>query len=113
MADGFVPYLFAEGAYNSRLEAIADVPKGKDALAVSTAPTCTEAKEVLGGIACIQGNVPEHLLQLGSVEEVKDYCRDLLQTVAPGGGFIPGCGRGGGRQPRTRTCMAMIDSVRT
>ncbi len=27
--DGFVPYLFAEGAYNNRLEAITDVPAGR------------------------------------------------------------------------------------
>ena len=29
VADGFVPYLFAEGAYGTRLETIADVPKGR------------------------------------------------------------------------------------
>ena len=84
---GFVPYLFAEGAYNSRLEAIADVPKGKT-LWQFDRTDMRRAKEVLGGIACIQGNVPNTLLQLGTVEEVQDYCRDLIEAVAPGGGFI-------------------------
>jgi len=27
--EGFVPLLFAEGGYNSRLEVISDLPKGK------------------------------------------------------------------------------------
>ena len=35
-----------------------------------------------------QGNVPLSLLQLGAAGEVTAYCRDLLRTVSPGGGFI-------------------------
>jgi len=46
------------------------------------------AKKSLGGVACIQGNVPNTLLQLGTAEEVRAYCKDLIQAVAPGGGFI-------------------------
>ena len=87
VADGFVPYLFAEGAYGTRLETIADVPKGRT-LWQFDRTDMRRAKEILGGIACIQGNVPISLLQLGTAEEVKAYCRDLIETVGPGGGFI-------------------------
>ena len=87
VADGFVPYLFAEGAYNSRLEAIADVPKGRTVWQFDRTDM-RRAKEILGGVACIQGNVPNTLLQLGTAEEVRAYSKDLIQSVAPGGGFI-------------------------
>jgi hypothetical protein len=87
VADGFVPYLFAEGAYNSRLEAIADVPKGRTVWQFDRTDM-RRAKEILGGVACIQGNVPNTMLQLGTAEEVRAYCKDLIQAVAPGGGFI-------------------------
>jgi len=87
VADGFVPYLFAEGAYGTRLETIADVPQGRT-LWHFDHTDMRKAKEILGGIACIQGNVPLPLLQLGSPEEVGAYCRDLIQAVGPGGGFI-------------------------
>jgi Uroporphyrinogen decarboxylase (URO-D) len=84
--DGFVPHLFAEGAYGSRLEIIADLP----------GPTVwhfdrtdmREAKRVLGGKACIKGNVPLSLMNLGTPAEVTAYCRDLIDAVGPGGGFI-------------------------
>ena len=57
------------------------------------------AKEVLGGVACIQGNVPVSLLQLGTAEEVTAYCRDLIDAVGPGRRLHPRCrGRGGRRQ---------------
>jgi Uroporphyrinogen decarboxylase (URO-D) len=86
-ADGFVPYLFAEGAYGSRLETIADVPKGRTVWQFDHTDM-RRAKKILGGIACIQGNVPLPLLQLGTTDEVKAYSRDLIETVGPGGGFI-------------------------
>ena len=87
VADGFVPYLFAEGAYGTRLETIADVPKGRTVWQFDRTDM-RRAKEILGGIACIQGNVPISLLQLGTAEEVKAYSQDLIETVGPGGGFI-------------------------
>ncbi len=87
VADGFVPYLFAEGAYGSRLETIADVPRGRTVWHFDNTDM-RRAKEILGGVACIQGNVPLPLMQLGSTDEVRTYCRDLIQAVGPGGGFI-------------------------
>ena len=87
-ADGFVPYLFAEGAYGTRLETLAaDLPKGKTVWQFDHTDM-RKAKEYLGGVACIQGNVPLPLLQLGTADEVKAYSRDLIDAVGPGGGFI-------------------------
>lgn len=37
---------------------------------------------------CIRGNVPSSLLQTGSPQDVKDYCRELIDVVGRGGGFI-------------------------
>ena len=87
VADGFVPYLFAEGAYGTRLETIAEVPKGRT-LWQFDRTDMRRAKEILGGIACIQGNVPISTLQLGTSDEVTAYCRDLIEAIGPGGGFI-------------------------
>jgi hypothetical protein len=88
VADGFVPYLFAEGAYGTRLETIAaDLPKGKTVWQFDHTDM-RKAKEYLGGVACIQGNVPLPLLQLGTADEVTAYSRDLIEAIGPGGGFI-------------------------
>ncbi len=85
--DGFVPYLFAEGAYGSRLDIIKDLPAGKTVWQFDQTDM-VKAKEAMGGVACIQGNVPLSLLQLGEPEEVTAYSRDLIEKVGPGGGFI-------------------------
>jgi hypothetical protein len=87
VADGFVPYLFAEGAYGTRLETIADVPKGRTVWQFDHTDM-RRAKDILGGVACIQGNVPLPMLQLGTADEVRAYSRDLIEAIGPGGGFI-------------------------
>jgi uroporphyrinogen-III decarboxylase len=49
-----------------------------------------KAKEILKDHLCIEGNVPCSLLQIGSVPEVQDYCRKLIDVVGKGGGYIMG-----------------------
>jgi hypothetical protein len=90
---GLVPYLFAEGSYDSRLETIRDLPPGRTVWHFDRTDM-RRAKEVLDGIACIQGNVPLSLLQLGHAEDVTAYCRRLIEDVKGGGGFILDMGAG-------------------
>ena len=84
---GFIPALFAEGGYGSRLEVIADLPRGRTVWLFDHTDMA-RAKEVLGDVACIQGNVPLSLLHAGTPEQVTAYCRDLIGTAGKGGGFI-------------------------
>jgi uroporphyrinogen-III decarboxylase len=37
---------------------------------------------------CIMGNVPSSILQTGSPDEVREYCRKLIDAVGKDGGFI-------------------------
>ena len=53
-----------------------------------------KAKEVLGSHVCIRGNVPGTLLCTGTPEEVKDYCKKLIDVAGKGGGFIMDAGTG-------------------
>jgi uroporphyrinogen-III decarboxylase len=46
------------------------------------------AKKILGGTACIAGNVPASLLRTGTPRAVKEYCRKLIEVCGKGGGFI-------------------------
>ena len=86
---GATPYIFLEGNFTSRLEYLLEFPKGKFYIRLDTTDIF-KAKEILGGHCCIEGNVPSSLLQMGSIEEVKDYCKKLIDVVGKGGGFILG-----------------------
>ena len=84
---GATPCIFFEGNFTSRLEYLLDFPKGKMLARLDTTDIF-KAKEILKDHICIQGNVPSTLLQVGSVQEVKDYCKKLIDVVGKGGGFI-------------------------
>ncbi len=86
---GATPYIFLEGNFTSRLEYLLEFPKGKFYIRLDTTDIF-KAKEILGGHCCIEGNVPSSLLQIGSVQDVKDYCKKLIDVVGKGGGFILG-----------------------
>ncbi len=87
--EGLVPLLFAEGGYNQRLPVIADpeIPAGRT-IWLFDATDMVAARRALEGRACIGGNVPGALLDLGAPGEVEDYVARLIDDVAGGGGFI-------------------------
>ena len=84
---GVTPYLYTEGRYNSRLEQLADVPAGKVIYHFETADM-KEAKRILGKTGCILGNLPIAMLEYGKKQDVIDYTKYLVDTCAPGGGYI-------------------------
>ena len=85
--EGMVPFLFAEGRYNTRLEAIMDLPKGAT-IWLFDQSDMARAKETIGTVACIQGNMPLSLLHAGTPEQVAEHTRKLIDIAGPGGGFV-------------------------
>ena len=85
--EGLVPCPFFEGDCTSRLEIIADIPKGKACYNFERTDIF-KAKEILGDQVCIRGNVALSLLSVGTPDDIKDYCKKLIDVVGKGGGFI-------------------------
>ena len=84
---GLIPCPFFEGNYDSRLEYLLEIPKGK-MLGYFDASDIFKVKEILGGHLCIMGNVPCSILQTGSTEDVKNHCKKLIDVVGKDGGYI-------------------------
>jgi hypothetical protein len=85
--DGLIPYPVAEGAYNRRLEYISDMPKSAVAWMFDQT-NMANAKKTVGKVSCIAGNVPVSIAYTKTATEMKEYCRKLIETCAPGGGYI-------------------------
>ena len=84
---GLTPCPLWEGDCTSRLEIIKDIPEGK-AIYAFEATDIFKAKQVLGDRVCIRGNVPLSLLATGRPEDVKAYCKRLIDVVGKDGGYI-------------------------
>ena len=108
--EGITPLLFAEGSYDRRLDFINELPQGATVWYFDQTDMA-RAKAVIGDTCCIQGNLPVSLLATGSPDAVKEACKELIDTCAPGGGYIlaNGCGLDHGKDENVK---AMFDFAR-
>ena len=102
--EGLHPFVLVEGRSDSRLEIMADVPVGKVCYWFDHVDM-VKAKEVLGDVACLAGNVPLALLTVGTTDQVRSYCKELIDTVGRDGGFILG--------PSGQTDDVKVENVKT
>ncbi len=107
---GFIPSAYLEGPCDGRLEYFLDLPKGKFILRFEQSDIF-RAKDILGGHCCISGNVPSSMMQVGSPQEVDEYCRRLITVCGKGGGFILSPGAALTRQTKPENVRALRDSV--
>jgi len=84
---GLTPMVLWEHDCSSRLDVIGDIPPGKTIYWFERTDL-VKAKEVLGDVVCVQGNVPASVLSKGTPDEVDAHCRHLIEKVGKGGGFI-------------------------
>lgn len=108
--EGIIQSMFAEGSFDTRLEKITDFPKGT-VIWYFDRTDMFRAKEILGAKFCIQGNVPSSMLLTGTPENVKDYCRELIEKCGKGGGYILSAGSVAD-SPRLENLQAMMAAVR-
>ncbi len=85
-------FMHSDGHLMPLMEDIIDI--GVDVLQPID-PTCMdiiEVKELYGDRLCLAGNVANELLRSGSPDEVEDCVKELIEKVAPGGGYCLGAG---------------------
>ncbi len=107
IAEGCVPCMFCEGSYNSRLEYLKELPKGC-CLWIFDRTDMARVKKLLGDTICIGGNVPAGLILTGTPEQVKAYCKNLIDVVGKDGGYMMSFGTAMD-EGKSDTVHAMID----
>jgi len=111
IGEGLVPMPFFEADYTDRLDIIKDIPAGK-AIYCFERTDIFKAKEVLGGRVCIKGNVPSSLMCTGTPQQVRQYCKKLIDIVGRGGGLIVDGDIGIPDEAKVENVRAMTDFVK-
>ena len=84
--EGCIPFPWAEGGFDSRLEVIKDCPEG--VLWGFDKVDMVRVKKLLGDCLPIGGNLPSSLLSVGKTEEIKAAVKKLINDCGKGGGYI-------------------------
>jgi uroporphyrinogen-III decarboxylase len=88
VAEKIHPFLFIEGICDSRLPVmIRDAPEAMCVYHLENSDIF-KAKKLARDRVCLRGNVPASLLSTATPDDVRAYCKRLIDEVAPGGGFI-------------------------
>jgi hypothetical protein len=104
---GYLVILHLDGDWNPLLEYFTELPAGCAVVELDISDMAL-AKRVLGKTLCIKGNIDPALLAFGSPAEVETECKRLIDTCAPGGGFILSSGCEAPPNSRPENIRAML-----
>jgi hypothetical protein len=90
-ARGHQVLFYAEGNWNAHLKSFAELPEKSIVYHVDQADIF-EVHRVLGDKFCVSGGIPNFLLSYGTPQEVRDYCKKVIDGVARDGGYIMDAG---------------------
>jgi hypothetical protein len=104
---GILAFPFCEGGFNQRIEYLKELPK-ESSFWLFDRSDMAKVKEAIGHKIGIAGNVPAGLILTGTAQAVEAYCKNLIDTVGKGGGFMMSWGTALD-EARADTMHAMID----
>jgi hypothetical protein len=107
--EGLIQSLFAEGSFNTRLDYVNQFPRGSVVWYFDQSDIA-RAKKVLGKDCAIQGNVPSSLIVTSDPKTVKEHCKKLIETCAPGGGYILSPGAHA-ENPKLENLFAIVEAA--
>lgn len=90
-----------------------DLPRASYMLQLDSTTDIFAAKELLKGHAMFHGDVPAALQALGTVEEMEQYCKKLIDEVGYEGGFILGTGCDSAPDCSFENLKALVDTGKT
>lgn len=87
--NGHYLFIFFEGEWTRYFDYLQQLPKGK-VLAWMEYGDMQQAKEKLKDVTCIHGYYPLTLLTTGNKQQCIDKAKEVLEIMAPGGGYMFG-----------------------
>jgi hypothetical protein len=86
-AQGIQTLFYAEGEWNANLKFIAELPDLSIIYHVDRGDIF-EVHRAVGHKFCLSGGIPNDLLAFGKPDDVKEYCKKVIDGVARDGGYI-------------------------
>ena len=113
ISEGITPWFHFDTDWGLNLPYLKQFPKGKCVCDLDSTTDIFQAKEILDGHMCISGDVPAALLTLGTADDVRRYCRRLIDEIGRDGGFFLTTGCECPIDAKFENVKAMIDTAKS
>jgi len=110
-SQGHQTLFYAEGNWDAHLDSFAELPEGSIVYHVDQGDIF-EVHRKLGEKFCISGGIPNLLLSYGTPDEVRAYCKKVIDGVARDGGYIMDAAAIVQNDARVENIKAMTDFTR-
>ena len=107
-----IPMVFTESSYNTRIKYLKDLPKGKCIVHFEQGDPA-QIKRELGDVACLTGFFPWSFMNKATPEQVREKAKELIDILAPGGGYMFSFDGGIDDLCTTANMEALFDTIRT
>jgi len=111
-SEGIVTNFHLDQCWDKNIPYFKELPRGSAILELDSVTDIFAAKEALRDHLCFHGDVPAAMLTLGKPEDVRAYCKKLINEVGGDGGFILGSGCGVPPNVKPENFRAMIETGR-
>lgn len=108
---GLTPILHVQGDYTPRLPYLAELPRGKVPIHYDRVDR-QQALKIMGDRQCFWGDISSALLATGTVEQVRDDVKELIDMFGPMGGLIVDGNVGLPDEAKPENVQAMVEVVR-
>jgi len=109
---GYRVCLHNDSNWLPNLPYLRSLPRGQCIIQLDGSTDIFRAKEILGKVMCILGDVPAALFKLGTPRQVEEYSRRLIMEVGREGGFILGSGCTVPADAKPENVKAMVDATK-
>ncbi len=108
---GWQVLYYAEGIWDHSVKYFAELPDQSIIYHVDRGDIF-EIHRQIGHKFCISGGIPNEMLTFGTEQEVRDYCKKVIDSVAKDGGYILDAGAIMQDDPKVENVKAMTDFTR-